>query len=136
VRFTLPYYLVCIATDWLQKRGHENQPAGFRHLDTSCGNWSVVYDGSLPDWKLKPPGSLTILSDGTFSSSWGSSNRVESYRGTWQIEDGRLILTNTNRNDRAELVPSGRAVGSKIVRVDAHQLVYETTSGEEVILSR
>jgi hypothetical protein len=136
VRFTLSFFLFALLLIGCRSEDTKLSQQILGTWTRAAGNWSVVYDGSLPQWKLKPPGSLTILSDGTFSSSWGSSNRVDSYRGTWQVEDGRLILTDTNRNGRAKLVSSGRVGGSKIVRVDDHQLVYETTSGEEVILSR
>jgi hypothetical protein len=136
VRFTLSFILFALLLIGCRSEDTKLSQQILGTWTRAAGDWSVVYDGSLPHWKLKPPGSMTILSDGTFSSSWGSSNSFDSYRGTWQIKDGMLILTDTNRNGTAKLVLSGRVGGNKIVRVDDHQLVYETTSGEKIILGR
>ena len=78
---------------------------------------------------------IAMTPDGSFSESFSSKSGTNIFDGTWQVSDGFLIFTVTN----ASGTHPGTAIGSeeryKIIRADAHQLVYEM-NGQTITLNR
>ena len=73
--------------------------------------------------------------DGSFSAIFKRPKGTRTLAGTWQIKSGILIWTTRNVSGPEPHVPIGTVDRSKIVRVDAHRLVYEA-EGHTVGLSR
>ena len=71
---------------------------------------------------------MTISPDGTFSyfRVWNEKSLTNTFAGTWQIRDGFMFMTVTNRSGPNPHVPPGAVIKSKIIRLDDHQFVEET----------
>jgi len=75
--------------------------------------------------------------DGSFSESFGHSNALVTYQGTWLVKDGELVMTVTNAHGTGNhgVEPVGSVDRCKIIHVDEHQFIYEA-SGHTITLSR
>jgi hypothetical protein len=80
---------------------------------------------------------LTLSSDGTFSSIIGHSNALVTYEGTWLVKDEEMVTTVTNAvgtgNHKAG--PVGSVDCIKIIHMDEHQLIYKA-GGQTITLNR
>jgi major membrane immunogen (membrane-anchored lipoprotein) len=96
-------------------------------LLTACGRHDAQLRKQITGtWADDRPGSLgtmTLASDGSFSSRWRTPNHTNTWEGTWQISDGVLIMTNTKSNDVPITTISHDK--NKIIRVDDHVLTCE-----------
>lgn len=93
------------------------------------GEFPIAVDGSFVSWEPMPPGRMSLLKDGSFSSFWGTTNDgYDFYRGTWEIKDGMLVMIDMI-NDGVTIT-NGLPSKSKIVGVDKDHLIYETRSGK------
>ena len=110
--------------------------AGCKSLDTKLsqqciGTWTSPADlphspdGGFISWKLDPPYSLSLLSDGTCLSSVGKSK----HSGRWVVKNGKLVMDFT-------LDGYVEHDTDTIIRVDDHSLTYAATNGERISLKR
>jgi hypothetical protein len=93
----------------------------------------VASDGGFISWEPDPSGSMTILSDGRFSSYWGSGKN-DSFRGKWVVKGGMLIMIFTDED--GSVIPAISGHKRKVIRVDEHQLVYDNAKGVRITLCR
>ena len=103
VRFTLIFILLGLLT------------IGCHRRDTKLARQIV---GA---WKHESGFSMTIASDGSFSS--GSSSVT--YQGTWLVKDDVLVLTVTNATDTKQHEPVGSVDRMKIIQADDGHLTLE-----------
>jgi hypothetical protein len=70
--------------------------------------------------------SMTILADGSFVSSFVSTNHtvVLTYQGTWQIKDRELIMTITNVGGSIPHEPVGSIDRLRIIELDSHHMTF------------
>jgi hypothetical protein len=78
-------------------------------------------------WQHEGGFSSTLSTDGSFSSSYTSTNQevVLVYQGTWQAREGELDFTITNVSGTRRHEPVGSVDHMKIVEVDSSHLVLE-----------
>lgn len=80
---------------------------------------------------------MTISPNHTFSyyRVWNERPLTNTFSGTWQIRDGFLLLTLTNRSGPNPSVSHGTIIKSKIAHLNDGELVEET-DGKTIIESR
>ena len=94
-----------------------------------AGILPVASDGGFISWEPDPSGSITFLSDGSFSSCYGSGKN-DSFRGTWVVKGGMLVMIFTDED--GSVIPSISGHNRKIIRVDEHQLVFDNEKGVRI----
>jgi hypothetical protein len=99
------------------------------------GTW-IVDSHSPTGSSMK--GTVTILSDGSLVAKLTiiRKNGEEDfgYEGTWQVKEGFLIETVTSSHSR--LTVTGHVTRDKIIRLDAHELVFQMETGRIVTRKR
>jgi hypothetical protein len=99
------------------------------------GTWIV--DSHSPSGSSMK-GTVIILSDGSLVAKVTiirkNSEEDFEYEGTWQVKDGFLIETVTRSHSR--LAVKGHVTRDKIIRLDTHELAYQTETGRIVTRKR
>ena len=78
---------------------------------------------------------MAISPDGSWFTRNTAAGHTNTYSGTWQIEDGFLVMTLTNSPNPNHPASAEDIVRFKIVHLDKHQLIYKD-SGRTVTLTR
>jgi major membrane immunogen (membrane-anchored lipoprotein) len=116
-------------------------------LLTACSRHDAEFTKQVPgNWKHEGTSTrdtgtyastTTISPDGTFSyiRQWNERPLTYTMAGTWQIKDGFMLMTVTNRSDQNMGAKVGEIIKSRIIRLDDRQFVYEV-KGITNILSR
>ena len=70
--------------------------------------------------------SITILADGSFISSFESTNHtvVLTYQGTWQVKDRELMMTVTNVAGSIWHEPVGSIDRLRIIELDSNHMTF------------
>jgi len=78
----------------------------------------------LHDGNVSP--SITILADGSFISSFGSTNHTVmlTYQGTWQVKDSELMMTITNVVGSIRHESVGSIDHLRIIELDSHHMTF------------
>ena len=94
-------------------------------LLTGCSRDHSLHKQLTGTWKNgNPAGFMSLLADGSFVSSFVTTNEVEVLRfeGTWLVKDGTLVMTSTNISGIKEHEPVGSIDRMKIIQVSDGRL--------------
>ena len=82
------------------------------------GTWTT--DGGSDVWTLSP--------DGSFAERWSKSNKELRFDGTWEVRDGALVATITNRSspNTTNLAPVGTAAHFNIIGLNSTRMTLES----------
>jgi len=96
-------------------------------LVAGCGSRDKISQQFVGTWQHEGGFSSTLSADGSFSSSYTSTNQtvVLVYQGTWLARDGELDFTITNVSGTKRHEPVGSVDRIKIVEVSSSHLVLE-----------
>ena len=93
-------------------------------LLTACGRHDAKLAKKIGGtWNDGSNDVITMSHDGSFSDTIYSKGRTNFFAGTWQVNDGFLILTLTNAVPADSHEPIGSVRRLEVVHVDEHQLV-------------
>ncbi len=95
-------------------------------LVAGCGGRDKASQQLVGTWQYEGFSS-TVSADGSFSSSYTSTNQavVLVYQGTWLVKDGELVLTITNVIGTKLHMPVGSVDHWKIIEVSGSHLILE-----------
>jgi hypothetical protein len=77
-------------------------------------------------WMLGSNFQMTLSPDGSFISHWAATNNSVTYRGTWKIQEGKMVSTITNcvADGFTDVEQVGSVDSYAILRVDSTAMVY------------
>jgi hypothetical protein len=90
------------------------------------GTW--MHEGTNTQGTATFTNTTIIAPDGTFSylRIWNERPLTNTFAGTWQIREGFMFMTLTNRSGPNPQVPPGAIIKCRIIRLDDHEFVCET----------
>lgn len=103
----------------------------------ACTDLRDSTNGLFFNWTNGPPFTLTISSDGSFSSKLGSTKPLATCMGTWSVKCRLFETTITNSTGTAQggAMPVGSVVRSEIFHNDDRILMFDRDGGM-IVFSR
>ena len=105
-------------------------------LLTACGHRDAQISHQVVGvWQVGTNRVTTFNSDGSFVTRTSDTRGTNDYTGTWQVQDGYMMLVLTNTSDPKPGAQVGDTKRFQIVSADAHHIAWKV-GGQTITISR
>jgi hypothetical protein len=121
-------FILIITTLSLLLIGCSEQDINFSHQIAGTWTRQTSFNMRTFSWTNPVTFTATFSSGGSFTESLGHRDSLVTYQGAWLVKEGELVMTVTNAQGTGnhQAGPVGSVDRGRIIRVDEHELIYET----------